>query len=91
MGFIIALVMGGIIGWLASKVMNTDAQQGIFLNIVVGCVGSLLGKWALGMFMGNNAGMGLRDGIDLPSIATAFVGSIVLLGIINLVRRGSVR
>ena len=39
MNFIIALIVGGIIGWLASKVMNTDAQQGVFLNIVVGCVG----------------------------------------------------
>lgn len=87
--FIIALIMGGIIGWLASKVMNTDAQQGIFMNIVVGCVGSLLGKWVFGMFMGT--GLGLRDGIDIPSIAVAFVGALVLLGIVNLIRRGSIR
>ena len=46
--FIIALVMGGIIGWLASIVMRTDAQQGIFLNIVVGCIGSILGRLLLG-------------------------------------------
>ena len=43
MGLIIALVVGGIIGWLASIVMRTDAQQGILLNIVVGIIGSLLG------------------------------------------------
>ena len=91
MSLIIALIMGGIIGWLASKVMNTDAQQGIFLNIVVGCVGSLLGKWLFGMFMGGNGGLGLRDGIDIPSLAVAFVGALVLLGIVNLIRRGSIR
>lgn len=90
MNFIIALIVGGIIGWLASKVMNTDAQQGIFLNVVVGCVGSLLGKWIAGTFFGMG-GMGLRDGIDIPSLGVAFGGAILLLAIINLVRRGSVR
>jgi uncharacterized membrane protein YeaQ/YmgE (transglycosylase-associated protein family) len=90
MNFIIALIVGGIIGWLASKVMNTDAQQGIFMNIVVGCVGSLLGKFLAGAVLGMG-GMGLRDGIDIPSLIVAFVGAIVLLGIVNLIRRGSVR
>lgn len=50
--FIIAIVMGGVIGWLASIVMRTDAQQGIFLNIVVGCVGSILGRLLLGGLLG---------------------------------------
>ena len=90
MHFIIALVIGGVIGWLASKVMNTDAQQGIFLNVVVGCVGSLIGKFIASNFLGMG-GMGLRDGIDIPSLAVALVGAIVLLGVINLMRRGSVR
>jgi uncharacterized membrane protein YeaQ/YmgE (transglycosylase-associated protein family) len=89
MNFIIALIVGGVIGWLASKVMNTDAQQGIFLNIVVGCVGSLVGKFIAGML--GMGGMGLRDGIDIPSLIVAFVGAIILLGIVNLIRRGSVR
>jgi uncharacterized membrane protein YeaQ/YmgE (transglycosylase-associated protein family) len=91
MGFIIALIVGGIIGWLASKVMNTDADQGIFLNVVVGCVGSLLGKFLFGMFMGGSQGLGLRDGIDIPSLIVAFVGTIVLLGIVNYFRRGKLR
>lgn len=89
-GLIITLIMGGIIGWLASKVMNTDAQQGIFLNIVVGCVGSLIGKFVAGSLLGMG-GMGLRDGIDIPSLIAAFVGAIVLLGAINFFRRGSIR
>ncbi len=90
MNFIIALVIGGIIGWLASKVMNTDAQQGIFLNVIVGCVGSIIGKWVAGHFFGMG-GMGLRDGIDIPSLAVAFAGACALLAVVNLIRRGSVR
>lgn len=89
MGWILALVMGGIIGWLASIVMKTDAQQGIFLNIIVGCVGSILGRWALGGVLG---GGHLRDNIfDPMTLLTAFIGAVVLLGIVNLIRRGRVR
>jgi uncharacterized membrane protein YeaQ/YmgE (transglycosylase-associated protein family) len=90
MNFIISLIVGGVIGWLASKVMNTDAQQGIFLNIVVGCVGSLVGKFVAGTFLGMG-GMGLRDGLDIPSLIVAFIGALILLAIVNLVRRGKVR
>jgi uncharacterized membrane protein YeaQ/YmgE (transglycosylase-associated protein family) len=88
MNFILALVVGGIIGWLASKVMNTDAQQGIFLNIVVGCVGSMVGKFVAGNFLGMG-GMGLRDGLDIPSLIVAFVGAVALLAVVKLFRRGS--
>ena len=52
MDFIIAIIMGGVIGWLASIVMRTDAQQGIFLNIIVGCIGSILGRFLFGQFLG---------------------------------------
>lgn len=90
MNFIIALIVGGIIGWIASKIMNTDAQQGIFLNIVVGCVGSILGKFVASNFFGMG-GMGLRDGIDIPSLAVGLAGAVVLLAAVNLVRRGKVR
>ena len=86
---ILALIMGGVIGWLASKVMNTDAQQGIFLNVVVGCVGSMLGRFLLGPFVGVT---GLRDGaFDIKSLVVAFIGAVVLLGAINFFRRGKIR
>ena len=88
--FLIALVMGGIIGWLASKVMNTDAQQGIFLNVVVGCVGSMLGGFLFSFFTGGTQDM--RDAPFNPvTLAVAFAGAIVLLGIVNLIRKGKVR
>ncbi len=87
--FIIAIVMGGIIGWLASIVMRTDAQQGIFLNIIVGCIGSILGRFLLGRFLGGGHLRG--DAFDPMTLLTAFLGAIILLAIVNLVRRGRVR
>lgn len=90
MDFIIAIIMGGVIGWLASIVMRTDAQQGIFLNIIVGCVGSFLGRFLFGLF--GVGGGRLRDNaFDPMTLLAAFVGAVVLLAIVNLVRRGRVR
>ena len=85
MGIIMWLIVGGIVGWLASLVMRTDAQQGILLNIVVGIVGAFV------------AGLIFAHGNinDSPLTVTTFlislVGAIILLGIVNLVRRGSLR
>jgi uncharacterized membrane protein YeaQ/YmgE (transglycosylase-associated protein family) len=90
MDFIIAIIMGGVIGWLASIVMRTDAQQGIFLNIIVGCVGSFLGRFLFGLF--GVGGGRLRDNaFDPMTLLAAFVGAVVLLAIVNLIRRGRVR
>ncbi len=89
MTFIIAIIMGGIIGWLASIIMKTDAQQGIFLNIIVGIVGSMLGRFLLGGFLGGGR---MRDNpFDPMTLLTAFIGAVVLLAIVNLIRRGRVR
>lgn len=87
MGLIITLIVGGIIGWLASIVMRTDAQQGIILNVVVGIVGAFLGSF-LGSFFGYGASLSTFDPVGL---LWAFIGALVLLAIVNLVRRGSVR
>ena len=83
MGLIITLIVGGVIGWLASIVMRTDAQQGIILNVVVGIVGAFLGS-----FFGMGASL---DTFSPIGLLWAFIGAVVLLGIINLIRRGSVR
>ncbi len=90
MNLIIALVVGGIIGWLASIVMRTDAQQGILLNIVVGIIGSILGSFLLGRVFGAEGNI-LSGDLSLPVLLAALVGSIILLAIVNLFRRGRVR
>lgn len=87
--WIIALVMGGVIGWVASIIMKTDAQQGIFLNIIVGCVGSILGRFLFSNFLGGGR---LRDNVfDPMTLLSALLGAVVLLAVINLVRRGKLR
>jgi uncharacterized membrane protein YeaQ/YmgE (transglycosylase-associated protein family) len=89
MGLILALIIGGIIGWLASIVMRTNAQQGILLNVVVGIVGSLLGALLLAPLLGG--GSLLSGAFDFRSLLVAFLGAIILLAVVNLFRRGSVR
>lgn len=89
MGIIILLVVGGIVGWLASLIMRTDAQQGIVLNVVVGIAGALLAGFIVTPLIG---GVPITSGvISLQSVLVSLVGAVVLLGIVNLFRRGSVR
>jgi uncharacterized membrane protein YeaQ/YmgE (transglycosylase-associated protein family) len=89
MNFIIWLVVGGLIGWIASMIMRTNAQQGLILNIVVGIVGALLAGWLIGPLVGTG---NINSGdFSLGSLIVSLVGAIVLLAIVNLVRRGRVR
>ena len=85
--FIVAIVMGGIIGWLASLVMNRDASMGIFWNIVVGIIGSFIGNFIAGFFQ---QGASLTN-FDPIALLFSLIGAVVLLGIANLVQRGRVR
>ena len=88
MGWIIALIVGGIAGWLASKVMNRDASMGIFWNIVVGCIGSLIGTAVAGPLLGIS---GSVQEFSLTGLIIAFVGAVILLGIVNMVQRRNIR
>ncbi len=89
MGLILMLIVGGILGWLASIVMRTDAQQGVLLNVVVGIVGALIGGFLFGGLLG---GAPITAGsLDLRSLLVSFLGTVVLLAVVNLFRRGSVR
>jgi len=83
MNFIIWLIVGGIVGWLASLVMRTDGQQGIILNVVVGIIGSVI---ASALFGG-----GINQVITVTTFIYSLIGAIILLAIVNLVRRGSLR
>ena len=89
MNFILWLIVGGLIGWIASKIMNTDAQQGIGLNIVVGIIGALLAGWLITPLIG---GATINQGdFSLSGLIISLLGAIVLLAIVNLFRRGRAR
>ncbi|HEY5782109.1 MAG TPA: GlsB/YeaQ/YmgE family stress response membrane protein [Lysobacter sp.] len=90
MGILIWLIVGGVIGWLASLIMKTDAQQGIFLNIIVGIVGAFLGGW-LGGLLGIGGGDINSGNFSLSGLLLSLIGAIVLLAIVNLFRRGRAR
>ena len=89
MNFIIWLVVGGVIGWLASIVMKTDGQQGIFLNVIVGIIGAILGGWLISPLVG--VGTINQDNFSLPALLVSFVGAIILLAIVRLIRRPTAR
>jgi uncharacterized membrane protein YeaQ/YmgE (transglycosylase-associated protein family) len=89
MNLILIIIIGGILGWLASMVMRTDAQQGIFLNIVVGVVGALLAGFLINPLIGG--GTITQGDFSISALVVSFLGAVVLLAIINLFRRGSVR
>jgi uncharacterized membrane protein YeaQ/YmgE (transglycosylase-associated protein family) len=87
MNFIIWLIVGGIIGWLASIVMKRP--EGTILNIVVGIVGAMLGGWLISPLLG--AGTINQNDFSLPGLLVSFVGAVILLAIVNLVQRGRTR
>ena len=89
MNFIIWLIVGGIIGWLASMIMRTDAQQGVILNVVVGIIGAMLGGWLISPMVG--IGTINQNAFSLPAMLVSLVATVILLGIVNLFRRGRVR
>jgi uncharacterized membrane protein YeaQ/YmgE (transglycosylase-associated protein family) len=83
MGIIIWLIVGGVCGWLASIIMRTNAQQGIFLNIVVGILGALLAEWI--------GKVNLNQGFSIQGFLYSLLGAVVLLAVWNLIRKGVVR
>ncbi|HEY7639305.1 MAG TPA: GlsB/YeaQ/YmgE family stress response membrane protein [Steroidobacteraceae bacterium] len=88
MGILVWLIVGGVVGWLASIIMRTDAQQGILLNVVVGIVGALLAGFIVSPMLGIGT---INEGISLATFLVSLVGAVILLAIVNLFRRGRVR
>jgi uncharacterized membrane protein YeaQ/YmgE (transglycosylase-associated protein family) len=89
MNLIIWLVVGGLIGWVASMIMRTDGQQGIILNVVVGIVGAFLGGFLLSPLLG--AGTVNSGDFSVAGLAVSLLGAVILLAIVNLFRRGRAR
>jgi uncharacterized membrane protein YeaQ/YmgE (transglycosylase-associated protein family) len=89
MNFILWLIIGGILGWIASLIMHTDAQQGILLNVVVGIIGAMVAGLLLTPLLGIDTIN--QNNLSLPALLVSLLGSIILLAIVNLFRRGTVR
>ena len=85
MNIIIWLAIGGIVGWVASKLMGSP--QGVFMDIVVGIAGSFIGAWLLAPFVGGGS-IGSGD-FNASTLAVSLFGAVVLLAVFNFVRRGS--
>ena len=89
MNLIIWLIVGGLIGWIASMIMRTDAQQGILLNVIVGIVGAFIGGWLISPLLG--AGNINSGDFSIMGLIVSLVGAVILLAIVNFFRRGTVR
>lgn len=81
MSFLVYIVFGGIVGWVASLIMKTDSQQGILLNIIVGVIGAVLGSWLVGFF-----GIAGVSNFDIPSFLVALLGSVILIAAVRTIR-----
>jgi uncharacterized membrane protein YeaQ/YmgE (transglycosylase-associated protein family) len=89
LNFFLWLIVGGIIGWLASTIMRTDAEQGTLLNIIVGIVGAFIAGLVLTPLLGIGT---INDGgFSLPALVVSLLGAVLLLAVVNLFRQGSVR
>ncbi|HVQ75123.1 MAG TPA: GlsB/YeaQ/YmgE family stress response membrane protein [Candidatus Binatia bacterium] len=78
MGLIVSIIIGGIVGWLASIIMKTNAQMGIIANVIVGVVGSILGHYVA-------SGMGIGATGTLGSFIVSLIGAVVLIAILRAI------
>ncbi|MBX4197833.1 GlsB/YeaQ/YmgE family stress response membrane protein [Candidatus Parcubacteria bacterium] len=86
MNIILWLIFGALVGWIASMIMGTNAEQGAVMNVIVGIVGAVLGGWLFSLFGGQGV-----EGFNLYSFLVALVGAVVLLGLWRALRRTSAR
>ncbi len=88
MDWLVAIIVGGVIGWLASVVMKTDDQQGVLGNILVGIVGSILARWLFGDVLGIGSAVSAGT-FTLMGVLWGVIGAVVLIGIIQALRRAT--
>ena len=85
MGFLVWLVVGGLVGWVASLIMKTDGSQGIILNVVVGIVGALLAGFFISPLVGIPT---INDNtLSIGSLLVSLVGTVILIALVKMVRR----
>ena len=88
-GFIVWIIVGGILGWVASMIMRTDGQQGTLLNIIVGILGAVVAGWLISPLVGTGT---INQGdFSIAGLAVSLLGAVVFLGVVNLFRRGALR
>ncbi|HLF88479.1 MAG TPA: GlsB/YeaQ/YmgE family stress response membrane protein [Anaerolineales bacterium] len=86
MNILIYLIIGAFVGWVASRIMGTDRQQGLLLNIVVGIVGAFVASWFISPLLGIST---INQGnFSIPALLVSLGGAVILLAVINLFRRG---
>lgn len=89
MNLIIWLIVGGLVGWVASLLMRTDGEQGVILNVLVGIVGAAIGGWLISPLVGVPT---INQGaLSMGALVVSLLGAVVLLGVVNLIRRGTTR
>jgi len=84
MNFIIYLIAGAIVGYIASRIMNTNSQQGLLLDIVVGVIGAFLAGYLISPLLGIGT---INDAVTIPTMLVTLAGAVVLLWIVKAVRR----
>lgn len=82
MNIILWIIFGALAGWIASIIMKTNEQMGAFANITVGIVGAFIGGFVISFLTGTD----FNEGFNLPSLLVAIMGSVILIGIIKLIR-----
>jgi len=83
MGWIITIIIGGIIGWLASLIMGTDVEQGLLANILIGIIGSLLGKWIFSDVLGIGGAV-VAGSFSIWGVIWGIIGAVILIAILKL-------
>lgn len=89
MGFIIWILVGALVGWIASLIMKTDGQQGSILNIVIGIVGAWVGGYLISPMLG--IATINQDALSIPAILVSIVGAVIVIAIWNMIRKGTAR
>ena len=87
--FIVWIILGGILGWLASMIMGTNAQQGTLMNIVVGIVGAFVAGWLLTPLFGISTIN--QNNFSMAAMGVSLLGAVILLAVLSLFRRGTSR
>ena len=88
MGILVWLIVGGVVGWVASIIMGTNRQQGILLNVIVGILGAILA----GLFISPMLGIGtINQGLTAGTFLVSLLGAVILLAIVSFFRRGALR